>query len=456
MVTVVNMPSRSAMLGQAAGKGIGEGVSAGIKPYMDLLFKRQQAQMALNAMGNLYSPSGQPDQAAFPQTDIPSYEEPSGLLSPPTDTSAMGLLGVPGQTQAPQAFQADQPQARMAQQASIQPQAVQGPLERSDREIDLRSSQAAAALGDLSLKPKIAQEMRDQNAEIRRQRQEALDIEERRSARSQVFEGFLGRRLPNLGEEEYNDFLRLGSKYESLPLDDWFAATNREFQKLKSAESALGQARFPGGLQSLMDHGRRQEAIGNLSDISKTFVDMGQEDKARKILTESYDLSPAEIERILNPLNKTVERKVESLEDGSFFKGASEIESFGWKPLGKLGRIIHKKLSGKNLPMDYVTAKKEAPKLVEKQNKDLSNVISSSVKQGNSLLSLRSALLDKGYDSKQIVDAFRDVRDDLKLSARQNVELNEFFVPPKDSISSIFYDWSRMGEMYSDFARGKR
>lgn len=105
-----------------------------------------------------------------------------------------------------------------------------------------------------------------------------------------------------------------------------------------------------------------------------------------------------------------------------------------------------------NHPVDFKKfensiSKFPSPSKNDKINQDrLQDLVFKSVEDGVPLLSIRHKLWkDKGYDWRQVVDAFNaDLEKGMRLNRDQDRELAEFTSqPPRESLVDIFSDWGR-------------
>jgi hypothetical protein len=96
----------------------------------------------------------------------------------------------------------------------------------------------------------------------------------------------------------------------------------------------------------------------------------------------------------------------------------------------------------------YADFSKKNPKAVEKQNKELENFFTNHLNPDYSLLVLRDNLWRKGYDWRQINEAFNAAYPDKSiLNNDQQAELAEMAQAPIPSPRDIFTSWRRFAKL---------
>jgi hypothetical protein len=204
------------------------------------------------------------------------------------------------------------------------------------------------------------------------------------------------------------------------------AAAKKEFEKLDKYDIPGVWSRLIPGAPT------REEAIKNLIPYAESMKDLGREQEARTSLAEK-GLTQTEINSAFYPLNKSASQSLSKLPPGPNKHQGSE--------------------EGIETRNNYVELLKKNPKLVEKQNEQLENFFNDHLTPNSSLLVFRDNLWRKGYDWRQINDAFNAAYPDKSvLSDTQKSELPEMAQAPIPSMREIFSSWRRFGK----FLQGAR
>jgi len=248
---------------------------------------------------------------------------------------------------------------------------------------------------------------------------------------------FAASKLPQMSQDDLNQFMRIGAKYQGMAPEDWFRATKRDHQKLQNVENSVKNANIPGIVSGLFrGPNYREQALKKLQTVMKPMVDLGEEMKARSILAEQ-DLSPAEIEMVVKPLKGTAVSNVYALPKAPY----REEEFF------------RDMFADPDKP-NYDFVKKENPKIIADMTNKYSDFLAKNVDSKVSLLGLREKLRrEKDIDWRHFWDMLELAQSKgLVLSAEQEAELGSLQNAPLDSLPYIFQGWGR----WVDYIKGKK
>lgn len=369
------------------GQGLREGMQQGQSLYAQLLPFLIQRDINQNIYGGGQVPTG------------------NGL--------APGLNGSVGSGPIPQANSATAPQfpqpTSMQQPTAPSPAAVSSPNQsifsrRTPQEIEALASRAARLGGDFG---QVQQQFANQN----------------RLAEANVAE------LERLAKEE-----GFGAGRVAELMD--YAATRPDLKTpqavLGAAKKEFGQiekANVPGFWTALTQGPEaRAQALKNQTAVAQALKRAGREQEGRSTYAEN-GLSQTEINYLFNPPSAQTEKAIKELPDGSLPK-----ETFK-------RYFPEQQRSGAVRPFqnDYERNLEKHPKIVEKQNERLEQFFRDNVTPSTSLLVLRDQLWNKGYDWRQIAQAFdRAFPDANRLNTDQFSELTELHQAPLPSLSDLF------------------
>lgn len=397
MVSILPPPTD---LGTEVGQAFRQGLSRGAEQA----FQRNQIQQALGSLN-------------APKAGASAYDSMKDMIS--------ALAGIPG---AEKYIGQLLPLYLAQKQYGISPQAGNAPSStpgampvkpagqsvfslRTPQEIESEARKAVQYGGDFG---KRTSELQALNQESERLRKELLALAQA--------SGISPTRMPEVFE-----FAK--SRPEITDPASLISAAKREFEKLEKYDIPGFWSRLIPGAPT------REEATKNLIPYAQSMKQLGREQEARTTLSEK-GLTQTEINSAFHPLTKSASEAISKLPEGSI-KHQTLKDVFG--PQGE----------GRDVKDRYAELQKKHPKLVEKQNADLENFFANHLTPDSSLLVMRDNLWRKGYDWRQINDAFNAAYPDTGiLPPHQQAELPEMAQAPIPSMREIFSSWRRFAKFF--------
>lgn len=204
-------------------------------------------------------------------------------------------------------------------------------------------------------------------------------------------------------------YMQVASRAPGNTAEEITRNTRPLFKKYENLTKSLENFDYPGAVGRL----QRPEVLSRVQGTVKDLVDMGFEDTARETLS-SKGLSPTEISEIIHPMSKEVKTQLDNIPD--------------W---GKLSQI--KSIGSRN-------------EAIQERDNKITDFLAKNTNPNLSLLSVRSKLVDKGYDWEKVgplMRSFYEQQGAPQLSPEQVEELQTLEKePPRDSLAYIFHSGS--------------